>query len=135
MNNMPPKLRAECAAEPFYRSCARREALHDHECQPDPLSGRLIEWEHAMIYASNQIQERWAVIPLCWYVHRGPALNKRINEWIALNRASEADIAKISKVIDYKRERERLNAIYGSYITLKLFEITGINYGREVVTI
>lgn len=115
MNNMPLKLRKQCARDPRYKTCMRNEALHDHECAPDPLTGRMIEWEHAMIYAGKQIQLRWAVISSCWWAHRGPGLNKEINEWIAINRAEDHELLAISKAEDYFQVRSVLNRKYGVY--------------------
>lgn len=115
MNNMPKKLREACAADPFYRLCARQEALHDHECKPNPLNGRLIEWEHALINAGKQLQKKWAIIPICWWAHSGPGLVKAINEWIALGRATDAEILEVSRARDYFLHRGMLNKTYGIY--------------------
>ncbi len=82
------------ALDPYYHSCARQAAFHDHVCQPDPVTGKLIEWEHAFIYAGQQVNEKWAIIPLCWFVHRGTGLNKKINQFLALQRATPEDLAK-----------------------------------------
>lgn len=113
MNNMPPALRKECADDPQYKICLRHQALNDHVCRPDPVTGKLIEWEHALIFAGKQVQKKFAIIPICWYVHRGDGLVKEINEWLALNRATDEEIRSISKVIDYTRKREYLNKKYG----------------------
>ena len=64
-------------SDPYYNKCAR---LKDGYCD-----GR-ITWEHSHIYAGRQIQEKWAIIPLCVYHHLGNGLNKELNQWIALNR-------------------------------------------------
>lgn len=114
MNNMPAKLRRECADDPQYATCLRQTALHDHFCQPDPRNGKMIEWEHAIIHAGKQVQEKWAVIPICWYVHRGDGLVKEINVWLALNRATDEELRRHSRAIDYIRYRERLNKKYGA---------------------
>lgn len=116
MNNMPMKLRKDCAADPFYKTCARQEALHDHECQPSPLTGRLIEWEHAFINAGKQVQKKFAIVPLCWYVHSGPKMKKPINEWIALNRATEDEIEEMSRAVNYHRYLVYLNSRFGVYL-------------------
>lgn len=77
-----------------------------------------ISWEHALIVAGRQLDEAWAIIKLCTYHHAieehmdGGDLNKEINLHIALNRASDLELESISKAIDYKRERERLNKKY-----------------------
>lgn len=116
MNNIPKKLRAELEGDPYYHACARQTLLGDHVCQGDPVRGRrgrMIEWEHSLIYASQQVQAPFAIVPLCWWAHRGPGADKRLNVWIALNRASEGELAAISKAIDYSRLRDNLNAVYG----------------------
>ncbi len=114
MRTIPPALREQMAADPFYKICARARLLKDHICSGDPLNGKLIDWEHALIFAGKQINEVWAIVPICYWAHRGPGLVKEINVWIALNRASDADLAKYSKLVNYVRERARLNAIYGT---------------------
>ena len=81
MNSIPRKLRIELAADPYYKKCARA----DVEC-----SGR-ITFEHAFTYAGKQIQERWAIIPLCVFHHLGEGLDKTINKEIAMSRATEKD--------------------------------------------
>lgn len=88
---------------------------------PDCAGSRLT-WEHALIYGHNQVQEPWAILPLCEFHHAanrhqdGPGLNKEINLWIALNRATTKELELYSKAINYVRERERLNTKYGEYV-------------------
>lgn len=84
MKPIPKKLRDEMAAEYYYHHCCRR----DEHC-----SGR-VTWEHCFTYAGRQVQERWAIIPLCEYHHLGSGLNKRINREIAISRATPEDLAK-----------------------------------------
>lgn len=71
----------------YYKHCARA----NFDC-----SGR-ITWEHAFIYAGKQINEKWAIIPLCVYHHLGEGLDKHENQRIALRRATEEDLAKYPK--------------------------------------
>lgn len=98
------------AADPFYKICARR---CDGGC-----SGR-ITWEHAIIYAGRQLNEKWAIIPLCEYHHSidsyqdGGDLQKEKNVWIALNRANDDELRAVSKAVNYLVLRERLNEKYG----------------------
>lgn len=119
MNNIPPKIRKRCEADLYYSRCARNDALHDHVCQANPLNRKLIEWEHTLIFGGKQIQEVWAIIPICYHVHRGGALKKDVNVWIALNRATDDELRKYSKAIDLIRERSRLNDIYRPYPSSK----------------
>ena len=77
-----------------------------------------ITWEHTLTYAGKQIDEVWAIIKLCEYHHdvntqQGNGdLDKEKNVWIALNRATDEELEKYSKAINYIRERDRLNKIY-----------------------
>lgn len=106
MRKIPNKLREEMAQDPYYSECAR---LGDGVC------GGRITWEHAIIHAGRQLNEKWAIIPLCErhhsigsYMDRGD-LNKQENLRIALNRATDAELEAISKAINYKELRDRLN--------------------------
>lgn len=114
MRPIPPKMRQAMAEDPYYKQCAR-VGIGDHVC-----SGR-ITWEHALIYAGKQVNEIWAIIPLCEKAHAvglfqdSGDFDKEINVWIALNRATEMELQSISKVIDYIAYRNRLNKLYGVY--------------------
>ena len=113
MNNIPPKLKEEMSQDPYYKKCARNEALSDHTCEPDPLTQKLIEWEHTLYFQGKQLQKKFCIIPICWLVHRGGKLNKEINVWIALNRATPEELIEISKATDYIHMRKYLNTKYG----------------------
>lgn len=89
MRKISQKVKNEILNDPFYDRCARS----DEGC----CDGR-ITWEHAFIYAGKQIDERWAIIPLCTYHHAvdehqgGGDLKKDLNEYIALERAKELGV-------------------------------------------
>lgn len=86
MHQTNPKIFQEIEKE--RSTCERRELLHDHICQgPSTM-------EHAWIYRGKQINEKWAIIRLCWWAHLGAGLNKRINEWISLKHATIDDLKK-----------------------------------------
>ena len=99
MRPISPKIRKQLASDPFMQKCA-------YGCNVKP------EWEHALIYQGKQVNEWWAIIPLCTHHHRGHGLNKRYNEYIALSRASEADLMKYSKA-NWKQKLIYLKGIYG----------------------
>jgi len=96
-------------ADPYYKKCARHL---DGYC-----SGK-ITLEHTIIFGSRQLNEKWAIIPLCEYHHAcnfhldGPGLDKDKNIMIALNRATDSELIAVSKVIDYRRMRINLNIKY-----------------------
>lgn len=98
------------ASDPYYKRCAR-------EC--DECDGR-ITWEHAIVYAGKQLNEKWAIIPLCEFHHAvnrhqdGKGLDKTENVRIALNRASEDELRAVSRAINYVELRERLNKSHDS---------------------
>lgn len=85
---MPTKLRAQIAADPRMQICARAGS----EC------GGRITWEHAITYAGKQVQEAWAIIPLCWFHHLGPGLDKAWNIRFAMTRATPEDIEKYPRL-------------------------------------
>jgi len=82
MRRIPTKLREQLEEEP--QVCARR----NKDC-----NGR-ITWEHVFIYAGKQINEEWAIIFLCWYHHLGEGMDKRINERIAIKKATKKELNK-----------------------------------------
>lgn len=112
MNNIPVKLKKQLLADPEYKHCALKGL---HEC------GGRITLEHAIIYAGKQVQARWAIIPVCAagqdvdQYQDSHRMNKEMNRWVALNRATDDELRAISKATDYLRERARLNTIYGPY--------------------
>ena len=107
MTKISDKLREEMANDPYYEKCARQ---YEHTCR-----GR-ITWEHAWTYAGKQIQEKWAIIPLCEYHHdvcqyqdRG-ALDKQENQRLSLLRATPEDLKKYPKK-DWVFEKQWLNIL------------------------
>jgi len=99
MTPIPPKLRKEMSEDEYYTRCSRANI----DCQ-----GR-ITWEHAWIYGGRQIQEKWAIIPLCVFHHLGAGLDKHENQRIALERATGEDLAKYPKK-DWEYERAYLKS-------------------------
>lgn len=109
MRPISKKNREIIDTDPYYRKCARSSEM---DCR-----GR-ITIEHALIYAGRQIDEIWALLPICEYHHAvnlyqdGGKLDKQKHIWLALNRATDEDLEKYYKA-NFKEQRERLNKIYG----------------------
>lgn len=107
---IPKKLLNEILKDDYYKKCARAD---ERTCK-----GR-ITFEHSHIYAGKQIQEKWAIIPLCAYHHKvdqfqdNGDLQKELNQLIALNRATDEELERISKAIDYKARKKYFNEKYG----------------------
>lgn len=112
MRAIPATLRNEMESDPYYKRCCME---FRGECE-----GR-ITWEHALIFAGKQINEKWAIIPLCEFHHAvgqfqdAGDLKKEMNVWVALNRAIESELLAYSKAIDYVKLKRRLNEKYGPY--------------------
>lgn len=93
----------------YYKQCARRD---EGDCK-----GR-ITIEHALIYGGRQLDEIWALLPICAYHHGvdqfqdGGKLNKEKHIWLALCRATDEQLKAISKAENYIAMRERLNGKY-----------------------
>lgn len=102
MRKIPKELRDKLSSLPEFSSCSRKS----RHCW-----GR-ITWEHCWIYAGKQINEEWAIIPLCWRHHLGDMFNKEINQWISINKATASDLAKYPKR-DWKHVKKYLNKKYG----------------------
>lgn len=102
MRPIPIVLRQELSNDIYYSKCARK---NDGFCE-----GR-ITWEHVFIYAGRQINEKWAILPLCEYHHLGKGLDKDKNRWLALNRTEFKDLSKYPKV-DWVQLRKHLSCIY-----------------------
>lgn len=100
---------------PSYKVCMLR-AYPGHVC------GGRITLEHAMIHAGRQVNEEWAIIACCArgqevdFYQDAHTMDKNLNKWVALNRATDDELRAMSKAIDLIRERDRLNGIYGKYV-------------------
>lgn len=106
MRPIPSNLKSELNNDKFYKQC----------CIPndDLCSGR-VEWHHNLIYSGSQVNEKWCILPLCQFHHRNiniRMIKEQVN-FIMLNRATDKELEKYSKAIDYKHERDRLNKLYG----------------------
>ena len=107
MNNTPTHLKEKWSTEK--QVCCR---VDEGNCD-----GRLTK-DHAIIFAGKQVQEDWAIVDACEFHHAvgkyqsGGDLNREKHIWIALNRATDEQLLRISKAINYLQLRERLNEKY-----------------------
>ena len=89
------------ALDPFMKKC-----IHP-DCFAKP------EWEHAWIYAGKQINEAWAIVPVCTYHHRGSGLDKDYNRYRSIIRATTMDFSKYPRT-DWKQLKEFLTKKYAN---------------------
>lgn len=103
MNHIPPRLKMEMEADPFYRCCI----FSDEHCD-----GK-VEWHHAIIFGGKQLQKKFAIVPVCKNYHHRLAEQKDVKTHImrvVLNRATNKELSEISKAVNYKYLRKQLNA-------------------------
>lgn len=129
MTKIPIKVRKEIDADPLYKFCAL-EGVPGHVC------GGRITMEHALIYAGKQIQEKWAIVPICAAGQEvdeyqdAHTMNKELNKWVAFNQATPEDFARFPRAFPtYPEQKARLNRKYGIWKPRKLeVQEVGINY-------
>lgn len=112
MNSTPAKLKKKWRTEDTLgvkRVCMRAE---EGNCD-----GRITK-EHAIIFAGKQWQEEWSILDICAYHHEvdrhqdGDGMNKEKHIFLALARASDEELRKISRAVDYIALRDRLALKY-----------------------
>ena len=108
---IPADVRAELAADPFMFRCFR---WRERGC-----AGR-VEWEHAWIYAGEQMQLRWSIIPCCTFHHRGAGLDKNLNRFCALLRMTPAELAAAEIEYDRVNWRQQISWLTGVYPDFRL---------------
>jgi len=96
---IPIKLRKELEDDPFMEQCIYEG------CTNVP------EFEHAMIFANRQVNKKWAIVPCCYYHHRGDGLDKDFNKYCALIRATDEDLAEFPKS-DFPQQKIYLTSKY-----------------------
>lgn len=134
MTPIPEKIKKQIISDPDYGCDKEGRATvcmlagnHGHTC------GGRITMEHAIIYAGHQVQEKWAIISVCAKAQEvdeyqdARTMNKDMNRWVALSRATDAelklmckeewlsDIGPLSKTVAYVRLRNSLISRFGNY--------------------
>jgi hypothetical protein len=128
MRAIPQSVRKEISKDPRYTICSLM-GVKGHVC------GGRITMEHALIYRGRQIQEKWAIIPVCAAGQEvdeyqdAHTMDKEMNQWVAFNQATDEDLMRYPRAYFF-RDRERLNNKYGPYTfpIVSPFSESGINY-------
>lgn len=107
MRPIPLKIRNEMARDPFMLRCIYKGTDGGIDCQ-----GK-VEWEHSFLYAGKQINEAWAIVPVCTYHHRGRGLNKEFNQYRAIIRADIDDLCERMPKKDWRQIFNYLKEKYG----------------------
>ncbi len=106
MRLIPLKLRKQISADKFMKRCIYNDIGRGGECE-----GR-VEWEHAFTYR-QQINEVWAIVPVCSYHHRGNGLDKGYNEYRAIIRADIDDLCQRMPKKNWRQIKKYLISEYG----------------------
>ena len=128
MRPISARVRKQISEDPEYQICMLRAYL-GHVC-----GGRLTR-EHALIHAGKQVDAKFAIISCCAkgqevdQYQDAHTMDKNLNRWVALNRATDEELDALSKVINYRRLRDRLNDIYGEYVLPPVISL--INYNLK----
>jgi hypothetical protein len=104
MSPIPPKLKQQMAADPWYKRCCITGRTED------------IEWHHAHQFSGRQTQEYWCIVPLNKEVHkniRSWRTEREMVDIIILCRADEATLKKYSKAENLVFKRDYLLKKYG----------------------
>jgi hypothetical protein len=105
MRPIPPALRSEMAADPYYKRC----------CLCGTMAGK-IDFHHNLIYKGSQCDDRETILPLCVPCHdkaRHTETKEKL-DLIMLRRMSDAQIAKYSKAVNYQQRKKYLTCKYPS---------------------
>lgn len=112
---IPSKLKEEMNNDPEYQGCMLR-AYAGHIC-----GGRPNTREHAILYGGKRLRDKkWAIISVCARGHEvdeyqdAGTMNKDLNVWCALNRASDEELLEYPRA-GFIKLRVYLNSIYGEY--------------------
>lgn len=103
---IPLELREEMSQDKFYSKCCIT-GLSKNAVK--------IDWHHNLMYAGKRVNAKFCILPLADFIHREITKYKEKCDWIMLNRASDKELEKYSKAINYKLMRDNLNKKYGAY--------------------
>lgn len=93
MRAIPAKIRRELESDPWMKQCKFPNCTSTN-----------IEWHHATSYQGRQVNEKWAIIPLC-KKHHDSQEGKYRSELMAICRMTDKDKEKY-----YKRDWEQRKA-------------------------
>ncbi len=107
MRSIPAKLRKDMEDDPYYKNCCITGM---------PGTAIKLEWHHNLIFAGKQVQEKFAILPICYDIHERVKSDQYLRgrlDWIMLNRATDEQLKKYSKAEDLFAKKKRLNKKYG----------------------
>lgn len=98
---IPKKMREELVEDPFMQKCCLSDFDLENQCD-----GR-IEWHHNLIFASNRINEKFCILPVCHFHHVHESVWKQELNQVMVDRATYEELKPYSKAIDYVALKKR----------------------------
>lgn len=98
MSKISKHIRDKLANDKFMRRCILAESR-------DQCRGK-VEWHHVWKYAGKQIQEVFAIIPLCTRHHEYEYRFRDLIKGVSLSRATPQELLRYPK-IDWEAEKEK----------------------------
>lgn len=101
---IPKDVLKQLIKDPFMASCCI--------CGSDKA-----QFHHNFEYARKAVNEAWCILPLCSKHHEmvRQVPFRRLLDWAMLNRATNTQLDKYNRVMDYKARRAWLNMIFGEF--------------------
>jgi len=118
--SIPKKVVAVLKADPFMAQCC--------------ICGATPQWHHNFEYGRKAVNEPWCILPLCVVHHQGVREIKyrRLLDWAMLNRATDEELKKYSKAMNYKSKRSWLNMLFGQFSPKKMRDLYNSGeYGKS----
>ncbi len=78
-----------------------------------------VQLHENFIYGNRQVKEVWCILPCCAWCHlieKRRDIKEKLN-WMMLNRATEEELSRYSKILPLAKMRDELNKKYGKYIS------------------
>jgi len=75
------------------------------------------QFHHNLLFGGKAVNEAWAILPIC-KEHHDQANNinmRRLLDWVILNRGTDEDLKRFSKVMNYCSRRTFLNRCFGKF--------------------
>jgi len=99
---IPIEVRDKILSDPFYLKCC--------------ITGKTpVQWHHNLIYGHNKVEEAWCILPLYKEIHdieKRKDIKEKL-DWIMLNRGTDEELLRYSKVINLIKRRDILNEKFG----------------------
>jgi len=107
-SSIPKEVLEQLKSDPFMAECC--------------ICGATPQFHHHFEYGRRAVNEAWCLLPLCPVHHKDVReINyRRLLDWCMLNRATDEELAKYSRVMNYKSKRIWLNTYFGEFSPRKL---------------